>query len=508
MIKFIFFLYAVFDRLLKSIFIGIEAGNLVTLKGEKRAGSKCCSGNFILSCLQANVELDTIGDDEINLPGGVILQFQNNVDGNPDSYYYSGSAGEAVFSLNPANPDSIYGHFAAWNGSSYLLEYCGMNGYVWKELDTAKMNELPSLLHDDITYEVDTNEEIVLDDNTTIVEYSVKIYYTAELEADTADLDNFIAQVIDETNQGYINSEIPLRIKSHCPEKLAINESGDANELLNQLKALNNDNYAVTRDGADTAALLVMQLDYCGIAFGNTLDFGLTLSVTLKSCATGYYSFAHEIGHNIGATHNPEASTNTYGHPYGHGHLIQAGNYSEGLRTIMAYNYPGHVTRVNYWSNPAVNHPLTNTSTGVTGISNNAALLTLKRFKLSQIGDETTGSCKVIPPSTIPPTTVPPTTLPPTTAPPTTIPLTTVPPTTQPPIAPSNGEIKCNMMTTSLKRFKSIKRVANEKDCQKECQKMYEQGCEVFNFKKKNCDLLKIVTKKVKGACTGKPYAI
>ncbi len=462
--------------------LGFDAGNLITLKERRSAGSKCCSGSFILSCSKANVNLDMVGADEITMPDGATLQFQKNILENLNSYLYSGNGGEAVFSISPDNPSSIYGHFATTQGDSYFLEYCGKDAYIWKHLDTISMSESPSLIHNDMIAPADVKPVIERDyDNTTIVEFSVKIYYTAELEADTADLDNFIAQVIDETNQGYINSEIPLRIKAHCPEKLAIAESGDSYGLLSQLKALNNNNYSMTRDGADTAALLVLKLDNCGMAYLYALDSGMTFSVTAKACATGYYSFAHEIGHNIGALHNPEVSINSL-YPYGLGHLIEAGDYSTGLRTIMAYNYAGYETRVNYWSNPAVKHPLTNTPTGIAEKSNNAALLTLLRFQLSGIGDETTGSCKVIKPSS-----------------------TVQPPTTS---TPAPGEIQCDRITKSLKRFQSIKGVTDELACQRECQNMFDKGCELFNFKKKNCDLFKYATKKVKGACTGKPYMV
>ena len=131
----------------------------------------------------------------------------------------------------------------------------------------------------------------------------------------------------------------------------------------------------------------------------------MTSCITAKACATGYYSFAHETRHNFGAMHNPEVSNNSL-YPFGLGHLIKAGDYSTCLKTIMAYNYDGHAFRIKYWSNPAVNHPLTNTPTGIADKSNNAALLTLLRFQLSGIDDETTGSCKVIkPPSTVQPPT-------------------------------------------------------------------------------------------------------
>ena len=96
------------------------------------------------------------------------------------------------------------------------------------------------------------------------------------------------------------------------------------------------------RHSADTAALLVADLSGCGIAYTHTTSSCYTLSVTKKSCATGYYrchldypyitysisySFGHELGHNFGAKHNVEqySSSSLSSHPYsyGHGYLIK-----------------------------------------------------------------------------------------------------------------------------------------------------------------------------------------
>jgi hypothetical protein len=211
----------------------------------------------------------------------------------------------------------------------------------------------------------------------------------------------------------------------------------------------------------------VLNLDYCGYAWMHTLNSGKTFSVTAKSCATGYYSFGHEIGHNIGANHNKEVASN-YKFSYGLGHLIEAGSAATGYRTIMAYNEAGHATRVNYWSNPSVYYPKTGTPTGVAGVSNNAALLTAQRFKLAAVGDEKTGSCKATGP------------------------------------AAENGEIMCKMQTKSLKDMKKIKKVADAKVCQVECQNT--KGCEAFNRKGKTCSLLQLVVKKKKPYCTGTPF--
>ena len=134
----------------------------------------------------------------------------------------------------------------------------------------------------------------------------------------------------------------------------------------------------------------------CGIAYTDALSTGATLSVTRKACAAGYYSFGHEIGHNFGCYHNPETSTNpwyeafvllkmvqsintTQRFPHGHGHLIAAGSADTGVRSILAYSTEGHRMRVNYYSNPGVIYPGTGTPTGLTGVSNNAAVITANR---------------------------------------------------------------------------------------------------------------------------------
>merc|ERR1719175_494082 len=67
--------------------------------------------------------------------------------------------------------------------------------------------------------DIDTLDMRAADDTTTIVTYTVKIYYTKEFKAVTSDIDGFMDQVIQETNQGYINSKVPLRLKLLCHEE-------------------------------------------------------------------------------------------------------------------------------------------------------------------------------------------------------------------------------------------------------------------------------------------------
>jgi len=64
--------------------------------------------------------------------------------------------------------------------------------------------------------------------------------------------------------------------------------------------------------------LLTNDGDSCGVAWFDVIASGKTLGVVKKPCFTGYYSFAHEIAHMYGATHNREVSTNpTYPTAFG-----------------------------------------------------------------------------------------------------------------------------------------------------------------------------------------------
>ena len=166
----------------------------------------------------------------------------------------------------------------------------------------------------------------------------------------------------------------------------------DSNSASGLLAKFSNskDTKDMLRDGADVAALIVDSFSACGVGYLNTIRSGYTFSVTKKSCAVGYYSFGHEVGHNVGAHHNPEVAKNYY-YAFGHGHLISAGDGNEGVRTIMSYSTSGHFYRVNYWSNPNVKYPITQTSTGVSGLSDNARVWQQNRARLAAIGSEETG---------------------------------------------------------------------------------------------------------------------
>ena len=85
-------------------------------------------------------------------------------------------------------------------------------------------------MDDDVDTADDDNEEI---DYETMVQYSIKFYYTPEFAAVTPDVEGFVSQVVTEINMGYINSEVPLEAYVLCTEEAEeLTEEPDARAQL------------------------------------------------------------------------------------------------------------------------------------------------------------------------------------------------------------------------------------------------------------------------------------
>jgi len=59
-------------------------------------------------------------------------------------------------------------------------------------------------------------------DKTTMVTYTIKIYYTPEVKKSVKNIATMVENVVDQTNQGYKNSKIPVRVKLHCMEETSV----------------------------------------------------------------------------------------------------------------------------------------------------------------------------------------------------------------------------------------------------------------------------------------------
>ena len=366
------FLFYIFTH----FFIGFAGATLASVpelvnvsnSSNTRSFSVCCQDFNLLSCSQANIDPAVLGQTTLALPNGLTLTFSNMVEGSSTGYYYSGQGGDAVISYNP-DTGSMFAHASTYNGDSFVLEGCGDEGHVWKQIDVASLGDdegvpLEEVGNDGVNGEL---HQRLVTDNTTVITYSVKFYYTPQFQAVTPDIEGFVDSVVAETNQGYINSQVPIRVSKLCTELATINDESSARTVLSKFRTMKS-SVAELRDTADAAALLVNNFGSCGIGYLNVIGSGTTVTATKKSCALGYYSFGHELGHNIGLHHNVEVATNT-AYSYGHGHLIASGTANTGVRSILAYSASGHSQRVHYYSNPAVIYPGTGTPTGIFSFS-------------------------------------------------------------------------------------------------------------------------------------------
>lgn len=199
----------------------------------------------------------------------------------------------------------------------------------------------------------------------------VLVAYTPSAKASVADIDATIQLAVAEANQSYVNSGINIKLNLVDSFQISYTETGKSfDTILADFVANSTVNQRRDSSGADLAALIINQTDYCGLADDIMAKASTAFAVVHYSCATGYYSFAHELGHLMGARHDEAHDSTTSPFAYGHGFQHTA---SPAWRTVMAYDCTGGCSRLQYWSNPNVNY--SGQAMGTTGTNDNARVL-------------------------------------------------------------------------------------------------------------------------------------
>ncbi|MBE0456349.1 MAG: M12 family metallo-peptidase [Pseudoalteromonas prydzensis] len=179
------------------------------------------------------------------------------------------------------------------------------------------------------------------------------VLYTTTAAQKSADINSLIDLAIVETNQGYQNSGVNAVVSLAHVAQVNYTEATNSATALNRLAAKNDgymDEAHTLRDqyGADVVILVNDVNGYCGQANAIGANASTAFAMVDYDCATGYYSFGHEIGHLQGARHNPENDPSTSPYAFGHGYQHPQSQW----RSVMAYNCNSSCTRINYWSNP------------------------------------------------------------------------------------------------------------------------------------------------------------
>jgi hypothetical protein len=226
------------------------------------------------------------------------------------------------------------------------------------------------------------------DSGTTVID--VLVVYTADAAGASSNILAEIQLGIDETNQTYANSGILQRVRLVHAAQVTYSETGRSNTDLVRLQNQNDgylDSVHSMRNtyGADIVSLWVENLgDDCGIGYLMTrvspTFSSYAFNVVARDCATGYYSFGHEMGHIMGADHDRYVEPRDAAYSYSHGYVHLPGRW----RTVMAYNQECsdsgfYCTRIPYWSNPEIRYEGTPTGVSQTGPDSADNRLTLNQ---------------------------------------------------------------------------------------------------------------------------------
>ena len=119
--------------------------------------SKCCE--LPRTCTKAEVDtIKVFNNGNINLPNGETLFSRKNTSMKAPYFFEYGDDinASASFKYHPIL-NSLYGN-ATFNGSRYILQYCGTHGYFWTEQGTnfTEYSGIPTL--DDLGVELVDDE--------------------------------------------------------------------------------------------------------------------------------------------------------------------------------------------------------------------------------------------------------------------------------------------------------------------------------------------------------------
>ena len=288
--------------------------------------------------------------------------------------------------------DDIQGTFST-NNKAYAIE-THVGKYYLVQLDHGSMHENCDNLESNPAQEAYENNHLKEVDNDSISnnnQYSgnryhdgsgdikVLVLYTSAAENSVSNIFNTVLLAEEESNISFVNSEVNCKIEIVYIGKTDYEETNSTTDK-NRFKTTDDgyiDEVHILRDryAADVCVLLVNYNDgICGEAYTIKARRDEAFCVVKAlGCATGYYSFIHEIGHLIGCRHNPENDGNNNPYDYGHGYIYPDG----GWRTIMAYStYCNGCIRKQYWSNPSITY--NGVPMGTTNRCNNAKVWNIR----------------------------------------------------------------------------------------------------------------------------------
>ncbi len=299
--------------------------------------------------------------------------------------------------------ETVSGNIDTEAGKVYQIRYVGGGVHSFREIDRTKFRDEAAPLR------VGVKPAPILFDTGACAtdpptDIDAMVVYTPAASAREGGKDSMegtIYLAVADTNESYQNSYISQRLRLAHVEEVAYAESGSISTDLDRLQNGSDgfiDNVQTLRDtfAADTVTLITEYPEEarqpCGQ--GHLMQVvshsfeSWAYSVVKRDCLTGYFSLAHELGHIMGADHDVANAFGGGAYPYNHG-FINTSPTAPAVpwHTIMANQAPPS-TRVKYWSNPNVNHPIGGDPMGDAATADNhrvlnSTALTVANFRCS-----------------------------------------------------------------------------------------------------------------------------
>jgi len=189
---------------------------------------------------------------------------------------------------------------------------------------------------------------------------SVMVVATKSAAAASGDMAALVDLAIAESNQGFANSNVRITLELAGIYTTDYVESGSFSTDLGRFRGSSDgymDQFHGIRNqiGADVNMLVINNSSSCGLASAFAASAETAFAAVHWNCATGIYSFGHEIGHLIGARHDLGSDAASTPYAYGHGYRYIPAS-GEGWRTVMALDCPVSCPRLNFWSNPELSY--------------------------------------------------------------------------------------------------------------------------------------------------------
>ncbi|HEX5694373.1 MAG TPA: M12 family metallo-peptidase, partial [Arenimonas sp.] len=211
------------------------------------------------------------------------------------------------------------------------------------------------------------------------------------------------------SNQAYVDSQAEVRIKVLASHLVDYTVNNDNNVALSEIRSPSalpikfEVDRLRTQYGADLVAMvrnfdrstqnscgIAYLLGYNGSGFASSYGFSVTSDRGFGGDNCGDFTFAHELGHNMGAAHDFDTEEGDSGaYPYSRGYRQDVGD--GGFATVMAYPRRPQV-RIGTFSNPRLSTclglpcGLADSADNARGLGQSAPIIANFRASVSQAG--------------------------------------------------------------------------------------------------------------------------